>query len=67
VYRRGFQRFDAEEKLVFESCSEGVISVIRQMTPDNYRIIETISTQLWAKTMAFDPKTKNIYFAYSRL
>jgi hypothetical protein len=53
--------FDAEDKLIFESCSEGVISVIRQMTPDNYRIIETIPTKLWAKTMAFDPKTKNIY------
>jgi DNA-binding beta-propeller fold protein YncE len=53
--------FDPEGKLVFESCSEGVISVIRQMTPDNYRIIETIPTKLWARTMAFDPKTKNIY------
>jgi DNA-binding beta-propeller fold protein YncE len=53
--------FDPENKLVFESCSEGVITVIRQMTPDNYRIIETIPTKLWAKTMAFDPKTKNIY------
>jgi DNA-binding beta-propeller fold protein YncE len=55
--------FDAENKLVFEACSEGVISVIRQMTPDNYRIVETIPTKLWAKTMAFDPKTKNIYLA----
>lgn len=53
--------FDAENKLVFESCGEGVVSVIRQFTPDNYRIIETIPTKLWAKTMAFDAKTKNIY------
>jgi hypothetical protein len=57
--------FDAESKLVFESCSEGVISVIRQMTPDNYRIVETIPTRLWARTMAFDPKTKNIYLPTS--
>lgn len=53
--------FDAESKLIFESCAEGVISVEREFTPDNYRIIETIPTKLWAKTMAFDPKTKNIY------
>jgi DNA-binding beta-propeller fold protein YncE len=53
--------FDPESKLVFESCSEGVITVIREMTPDNYRIIATIPTQLWAATMAFDPKTKSIY------
>ena len=57
--------FDPDDRLVFESCSEGVISVIRQMTPDNYRIIETIPTKLWAKTMAFDPKTKNIYLPTS--
>lgn len=53
--------FDPESKLIFESCAEGVISVERQFTPDNYRIIETIPTKLWARTMAFDPKTKNIY------
>jgi len=53
--------FDSEDKLIFESCGEGVISVIREMTPDNYRIIETIPTELWARTMAFDSKTKNIY------
>jgi DNA-binding beta-propeller fold protein YncE len=53
--------FDPDNKLIFESCGEGVISVIREFTPDNYRIIETIPTKLWARTMAFDPKTKRIY------
>jgi len=53
--------WDPETKLVFESCSEGVVTVIRQMTPKNYRTIATIPTQMWAKTMAFDPKTKQIY------
>jgi len=53
--------FDPESKLVFASCSEGVVTVMREFTPDNVRIIETIPTKLWAKTMAFDPKTKNIY------
>jgi|SRR5580658_2183943 hypothetical protein len=53
--------FDAENKLVFEACGEGVISIIRQITPNYYELIETVSTQLFAKTMAFDTKTKNIY------
>jgi DNA-binding beta-propeller fold protein YncE len=53
--------FDADNKLIFESCGEGVISVIRQNTPDSYELMETVPTQLFAKTMAFDPKTKNIY------
>jgi hypothetical protein len=53
--------FDPDKKWIFESCGEGVISVIRQATPDYYELIETIPTQLFARTMAFDPKTKNIY------
>jgi DNA-binding beta-propeller fold protein YncE len=53
--------FDPDSKLIFESCGEGVVSVIRQTTPDFYELIETVLTQLRARTMAFDHKTKNIY------
>jgi DNA-binding beta-propeller fold protein YncE len=53
--------FDSDNKWIFESCGEGIISVIRQTTPDYYELIETIPTQLFARTMVFDPKTKNIY------
>ena len=53
--------FDAQNKLIFQSCGEGVVSIIAQLTPDYYRLIETVPTQLWAKTMAFDPKTKYLY------
>lgn len=55
--------FDPDNKLIFESCSEGAISVIREFTPDSYQIIRTIPTELWAKTMAFDPTSKNIYLS----
>jgi hypothetical protein len=57
--------FDPEAKLVFESCGEGVVSAIRQVTPDYYELVETIPTQLWAKTMVFDPVTKRIYLPYA--
>jgi DNA-binding beta-propeller fold protein YncE len=53
--------FDPGKNWIFESCGEGVISVIRQTSPDHYELIETIPTQLFARTMVFDPKTKNIY------
>jgi hypothetical protein len=53
--------FDPDKKWIFESCGEGVISVIRQTTPNYYELIETIPTQLVARTMTFDPRTKNIY------
>jgi len=53
--------FDADNKLIFEACAEGVISVIRQVTPDFYELVDTIKTKLHANTMAFDPKTKKIF------
>jgi DNA-binding beta-propeller fold protein YncE len=53
--------FDPGMNWIFESCAEGVISVIRETAPDFYELTETVPTQLFARTMAFDPKTKNIY------
>jgi DNA-binding beta-propeller fold protein YncE len=53
--------FDAQNKLIFESCAEGVISIIKQNGVDSYELIQTLPTQLYARTMAFDAKTKNIY------
>jgi DNA-binding beta-propeller fold protein YncE len=53
--------FDPDSKLIFISCSEGVISVIHEMTPDYYELVDTVKTQLWARTMALDPFTKRIY------
>jgi hypothetical protein len=53
--------FDPDNKWIFQSCAEGVISVIRQTAPEYYQLIETIPAQLFARTMAFDPKSKNIY------
>ena len=53
--------FDPEGKLVFISCSEGVISVIHEVSPDFYELVDTVKTQLWARTMAYDPVTKKIY------
>jgi hypothetical protein len=53
--------FDPVNKLIFESCSEGVISIIRQVSPDYYMLIDTVKTELWARTMTLDAKTKRIY------
>jgi DNA-binding beta-propeller fold protein YncE len=53
--------FDPDNKLIFISCSEGVISVIHELSPDFYELTDTVKTQLWARTMALDPVTKRIF------
>jgi DNA-binding beta-propeller fold protein YncE len=53
--------FDPDHKFIFISCSEGVITIVHELSPDYYELVDTVKTQLWARTMALDPITKKIY------
>jgi streptogramin lyase len=53
--------FDDQGRLIFTSNGEGNITVIHQISADKYVLEVPIVTQASAKTMAFDPKTKQIY------
>lgn len=53
--------FDSEKRLVFLSCAEGVVSVIHQVSPDDYELVDTVKTELWARTMAFDSATSKLF------
>jgi DNA-binding beta-propeller fold protein YncE len=53
--------FDPQAKLIFFSCSEGVLSIYRETSADQYEDAGAVKTQPSAKTMAFDPKTKKVF------
>src|SRR2546426_7700155 len=53
--------FDPQAKLIFFSCSEGVLNIFREKSADAYEDAGAVKTQPSAKTMAFDPKTKKIF------
>jgi DNA-binding beta-propeller fold protein YncE len=53
--------YDAETKLVFNSCGDGTVSVYRQESPDTYSPVETIKTRPGSKTMGLDPKTHRLF------
>jgi DNA-binding beta-propeller fold protein YncE len=55
--------FDAEARLVFNSCGDGTLSVIHEDSPDKYTVVENASTQAGARTMAIDTKTHHVYLA----
>jgi DNA-binding beta-propeller fold protein YncE len=55
--------FDAEKKLIFNSNGEGTITVIREDSPDTYSVVQTVKTAPRAKTMAFDPKTHQLFLS----
>jgi len=55
--------FDPETKLIFCSCGDGTVTIIKELTPDSYSVIQTLQTQGGARTMALDLKTHKIYLS----
>jgi YVTN family beta-propeller protein len=56
--------FDPELGMVFSSNGiDGTLTVLHQDSPDAYRVIATVTTQVSARTMELDPATHKIYLA----
>jgi len=53
--------FDPETELAFASCGEGVLTVVREESPNKFTVLENVPTQQGARTMALDEKTHQIY------
>jgi DNA-binding beta-propeller fold protein YncE len=56
-----FAGFDETSKQIFFSCSDGTLTIFHEKSADAYEVAEVVKTQPSARTMAFDPKTKNVY------
>jgi YVTN family beta-propeller protein len=55
--------FDPQTKLVFNSCSDGNITISRMDGPNALTVVETLPTARGARTMTLDPVTHRIYTA----
>ena len=55
--------FDPQARLVFFSCSEGVLNIFHEKSADEYEDAGAVKTQPSARTMAFDPKTRKIFLS----
>ena len=54
--------FDPETGLIF--CSnggDGTLTVVQESSPGNFEVVETVATQMGARTMTIDPKTHYVY------
>jgi YVTN family beta-propeller protein len=59
--------FDDRRGLVFSSNGDGTLSVVRQDSADQYRVIETVKTQRGARTMALDAASGKVYLVTADL
>src|SRR5580698_11585524 len=53
--------FDDGTGLAFASCGEGVMTVVKEESPDKFSVAENVPTQAGARTLALDAKTHNIF------
>jgi DNA-binding beta-propeller fold protein YncE len=58
--------FDTRRKLIFASCGEGSIAVIRQVDADHYESVGTVPTVSRARTSIFDVEAGRLYLAVPR-
>jgi DNA-binding beta-propeller fold protein YncE len=53
--------FDPETRLVYCSCGDGTVAVVRQEGPDKYAPEGTLKTRPGSRTMALDPRTHRLF------
>jgi len=58
--------FDARSKRIYASCGDGAIAVLRQIDPDRYESLATVSTAKGARTSVFSAEDGRLYLAVPR-
>ena len=58
--------FDPETSDAFSSNGEGTLTVVHEDDPAHFVVVQTVTTQRGARTMALDPKTHNVFLATAR-
>src|ERR1700719_1580554 len=53
--------YDPETGMIFVSTREGNIHVFHEDTPDKFSVVDTVKSEVGAKTMGLDTKTHNLY------
>ena len=53
--------FDDSTQLAFASCGDGTTTIAKEETPEKLTVVQTLKTELRARTIALDSKTHRIY------
>jgi hypothetical protein len=59
--------FDRKRALVITANGEGTVTVVREDSPEKFRIAETDSTQRGARTIALDERTGAVFVVTATL
>jgi len=57
--------FDESLKRVYSPNGDGTLTVIQQISADEYKVLENVNTAKGARTMALDSKSHHLYLPYA--
>jgi YVTN family beta-propeller protein len=55
--------FDTEKKRAYSSNGEGTITVVQEENPNSFKVLETVKTQIGARTITIDTTTHHLYLS----
>ena len=55
--------YDPETKIAFASNRDGTLTVVQQVSKDEYKVAQNVKTEPGARTMALDTKTHKVYLS----
>jgi YVTN family beta-propeller protein len=55
--------YDASKRIIVTSNGEGNATLVRQITPDQYEVVQTLETAKGQKTIALDALSNKIFFS----
>jgi DNA-binding beta-propeller fold protein YncE len=53
--------FDPETNLAFSSNGEGTLTVVKEISPTEFKVVDNVATQKGLRTMTLDPTTHKVY------
>ena len=59
-------RFDPETGLAFSSNGEGTLTVVKEESSTDFKVVENVPTERGARTMEVDPKTHNVFLVTAK-
>lgn len=59
--------FDPGTQLAFASCGDGTTTIAHEDAPNKLTVVQKLTTERGARTMALDPVTHNIYLATAQI
>ncbi|HEV2298813.1 MAG TPA: hypothetical protein VGR72_09885 [Candidatus Acidoferrales bacterium] len=60
-------RFDAGTGYAFASNGDGTLTVIHEDSPTQFSVVENVTTERGARTMAFDPATHRVFLVTAQV